>query len=120
MTFVFLFFFLIYGAVLYHFFIKLKAAFHPPLPVLACLALFLVLMIIAPLLVNTIERQGSHVLARVSAFVCYSWMGFLFCFFSVSLLVDFFRLLHHLAGHFTSRDLHLFLLTPQPLLFITW
>jgi uncharacterized protein len=119
MTFVFLFFFLTYGAVHYYFFGKLKAALHPPLPALACLAFFLALMIIAPLLVNIIERQGGHVLARVSAFFCYSWMGFLFCFFSLSLLFDCYRLLHYLAEYLSSRDLHLLIPAPQPLLFIT-
>ena len=119
MTFLFLFFFLTYSAVHYYFFGKLKAALHPPLPALACLAFFLALMIIAPLLVNIIERQGGHVLARASAFFCYSWMGFLFCFFSLSLLFDCYRLLHYLAEYLSSRDLHLLLPAPQPLLFIT-
>lgn len=113
------FFFLIYGSVHYYFFYKLNAALHPPLPAVACLVLFLILMIIAPLLVNVIERQGSHLFARASALVCYSWMGFLFCFFSLSLLVDFYRLLHYLSGYLTSRDLHLFLPAPKPTLFIT-
>jgi predicted MPP superfamily phosphohydrolase len=119
MTFVLLFFFLTYGAVHYYFFSKLKAALHPSMPALACLALFLALMVIAPLLVNVIERQGSHLLGRASALACYSWMGFLFCFFSLSLLVDCYRLLHYLAEYLTSRDLRFFLPASPPLLFIT-
>lgn len=119
MSFFFIFFFLIYGSVHYYFFLKFKSAFHPPLPVVACLILFLILMIIAPLLVNLIERQGSHLFARASAFVCYSWMGFLFCFFSLTVLLDFFRLLHYLAQFVVSRDVRLFFPGPRPLFFIT-
>ncbi|MDP2267650.1 MAG: metallophosphoesterase, partial [Deltaproteobacteria bacterium] len=119
MTYFIFFFFLIYGSMHYYFFYKLNAALHLPLPAVACLVLFLILMIIAPLLVNVIERQGSHMFARASALVCYSWMGVLFCFFSLSLLVDFYRLLHYLAGYLTSGDLQRFLPAPKPTLFIT-
>jgi predicted MPP superfamily phosphohydrolase len=112
-------FFLIYGSMHYYFFTKFKAALNPPLPAVAGLVLFLILMIVAPLLVNVIERQGSHVFARASALVCYSWMGLLFCFFSLSVLVDFIRLLHYLAEFATSRDLRMFFPGPRPLFFIT-
>jgi predicted MPP superfamily phosphohydrolase len=119
MSLFFLFFFFIYGSVHYYFFTKVRAALHPPLPVVACLVLFLILMIIAPLLLNLIERQGSHLFARASALVCYGWMGFLFCFFSLSVLVDFIRLLHYLAEFAASRDLRLFFPGSRPLFFIT-
>jgi len=119
MTFFILFFFLIYGSIHYYFFCKLKAALHPSPPVVVCLVLFLILMILAPLLLNVIERQGNHLFVRALAYVCYSWMGFLFCIFSLSLVVDSYRLLHYLAEHLTSRDLQMFLPAPKSLLFIT-
>lgn len=119
MTFFILFFFLTYGSIHYYFFCKLKAALHPSLPAMASLVLFLTLMIIAPLLINLIERQGSHLFVRALAYVCYSWMGLLFFFFSLYLLVDSYRLVHYLAEYLTSRDLRLFLPAPKPILFIT-
>ena len=112
-------FFLIYGSLHYYLFCKLKAALHPSPPVLAGLVIFLALMTLAPLLINLLERQVPQLLVRVLAYVGYSWMGFLFIFVSLSLLVDFYRLLHYLAARLTSWDLRLFFPAKQPVFFTT-
>ena len=119
MTYFVLLFFLIYGSIHYYFFCKLKAALHLPSPAAKALILFLALMVIAPLLINSIERQGSHLSVRALAFVSYGWMGFLFLFVSLSLFLDFCQLLRYLAEYFTSRDLGLFFPAPKSILCIT-
>jgi len=119
MRYVFWFFLLSYGLIHYYFFGKVKAALHPSLPAVTCLVIFLVLMFLSPLLINAIEGQGSHFVVRALAYVCYSWMGVLFFFFSLSLLIDFYRLLIYLAEYLAARDLSLFCPGPQPIFWIT-
>ena len=119
MTLFMLSFLLIYGSLHYCLFSKLKAALHPSPPVVAGLVIFLASMTFAPLLINLLERQVPQVLLRALAYVGYSWMGFLFLLASLSLLVDFYRLLHYLATRLTSWDLHLFFPAKQPVFFTT-
>lgn len=102
-------FFLIYGSTHAYFFYKVRAAI--PLGTVAgsCLALFLVAMIVAPILVRLLEKEGMETSARFAAYTGYVWMGFLFLFFSASLVIDFYRGVLHTAGFFLHRDLSPFL-----------
>ena len=56
-------------------------------------ALFLFLMMLAPLLIRLLEQRGNEGTARWTAVIGYSWMGFLFLSCSCFLLLDLFRLL---------------------------
>ncbi len=109
----FFFFSFSYGGIHYYFFSRLKAAF--PLPVLwaAVLIFFLAVMVTSPFLVYFAERYCGQLAARIFASFSYSWMGFLFLFFCLSLLFDFCHLLLHVARHFQKADLGLLSLKPR-------
>ncbi len=77
----------IYGAVHVYAFLKVKAAFPFGVGMGMLLAVFMAAMICAPILVRLLSRQGYESLARLIAYIGYSWMGFLFLFFSISLRI---------------------------------
>lgn len=60
-------------------------------------ALFLLLMMLAPLLIRLLEREGHDVAARWTAYAGYLWMGFLFLSCCCYLLLDSARLVVWLA-----------------------
>ena len=106
-------FFLIYGGTHLYFFHKVNAAVYPGVIPGFCLALFLLLMVVAPLLVRVLERQGLEAPARLTAYVGYLWMGFLFLFFSASLALDIYHLLLQAAGFLSHRDFDWFFLSKR-------
>ncbi|TWJ17756.1 metallophosphoesterase [Geobacter argillaceus] len=90
----------IYGSAHGYFFLKARAAgIGTP-----ALALFLIVMVSAPILVRVLERAGHETVARVMAYVGYCWMGFLFLFVVSAALLDLGRLLTWLAGALLRRD----------------
>lgn len=98
-------FLLIYGAVHVYFLMRLLLAFPQLkgwwfLPGSWCL-----LMVAAPVLVRLLEKQGQTLLASVSAYLGYCWMGLLFIFLSLSLLFELIR--------FLRWSMHFFLLLPE-------
>lgn len=97
-------FFFIYGSTHLYFFLKVKAAVSFGALGGGCLSLFLLCMLCAPILVRILEHEGMEMLARLTAYTGYSWMGFLFFFFTASLLIDLYHLLLNLAGYFSHRD----------------
>lgn len=81
-------FFLIYGGIHFYTFLKVKGAIHTgPIADLS-LIIFLVTMVFAPLIVRLAEREGFDFLARIMSYIGYTWMGVLFLFFCVSLILD--------------------------------
>lgn len=113
MTLFLLVFLLIYGVVAHGWFmLRLLQAF----PVLQNWWLFPVgwclLMVAAPLLSRLLERDGQTIAASLAAYMGYSWMGLLFLFVSLSLLLELLRLLHWLA-HFFIRLPDITLLAPR-------
>lgn len=97
-------FFLVYGGVhVYTFFKARQAIGFGPLSG-ALFALFLAGMVIAPLLVRSIERQGHETVARFIAYAGYSWMGLLFLFFSAAVAIDCYRLVLFLVAHVWHLD----------------
>ncbi len=98
-------FFLIYSGVHVYFFARVRAAFAFGPAATACLILFLLAMVCAPVLIRLAERGGFEASARWLAYIGYGWMGLLFLFFSVSLAIDLGRLLLRGAGFAMHRDL---------------
>ncbi|AJE04108.1 metallophosphoesterase [Geobacter pickeringii] len=95
-------FFLVYCGTHLYFYTKARAAFGFGPAVGGALALFLALMAVAPILVRVAEREGFEEPARLLAWSGYCWMGFLFLFFSCSLLGDCWHLLLR-VGELLSR-----------------
>ena len=85
--------------------IKLKRALNPSLVVMVAIALFMVLMIAAPVLVRILERQQMAGGARLLAYIGYLWMGLLFLFVSASLVLDAYRALVWTTGKLTGQEL---------------
>ena len=112
MTLFLLVFLLIYGTAHIWFALRLLQAFPVlqswwPFPVGWCL-----LMVGAPILSRLLEREGQTFAASVAAYIGYSWMGLLFLFISLSLLLELLHLLHW-SAHFFLRLPNLALLTPR-------
>ena len=111
-------FILVYGGVhVYTFFKARQAIGFGPLPG-ALLALFFALMVILPLLVRFIERQGQETAARFLAYAAYIWIGFLFFFFSAAVAIDCYRLLLSLVAHLWNLDLDRFAVSPRAALYV--
>lgn len=113
MTLFLLVFLTIYGAAHTWFALRLFQAFPVlkswwPFPVGWCL-----LMVAAPVLSRLLERDGQTTAAFLAAYVGYSWMGLLFLFVSLSVLLELLRLLYW-SAHFFLRLPDVALLAPRP------
>ena len=85
-------FLLIYGSFHLYFFLRIRAAFAMPGLLLLFLALFLVIMVAAPILVRLSERSGYSQLAVILAYSGYIWMGIVFLFAAAALAIDCYRI----------------------------
>lgn len=54
----------------------------------ACVRFFLLLMLVSPILIRFLEKLNIHSAAKIFAYLGYAWMGFLFLFCSISLVID--------------------------------
>ena len=104
-------FLLLYGGTHLYLFLKVKWALAPGILSSSALAIFLLLMTVSPILVRVLEKEGLEVSARVAAYAGYLWMGFLFLFFSLSLVFDLYHGLLHAAAFISRRDLSSFILS---------
>ncbi len=98
-------FFFIYSLLHFYLFARAKTALGFGTAVAIPLALFLVVMITAPIAVRLSENAGFGLLARVTAYVGYTWMALLFLLFCTLLATDLYRLSVHLAGVAMGRTL---------------
>ena len=99
-----LIFLLVYGGLHLYMFLKAKTAFAFGTKTSISLLLFMAIMVFAPILVRLFEKPGFEHVARLIAYIGYTWMGILFLFFSISILIDFCRLLVYLAGFVAQKD----------------
>ena len=103
----------IYGGVHLYAFLKLKRGLALELPTYPILAIFMILMVVAPIVVRISERYGYEAFARGLAYVGFIWMGLIFIFISASFFFDIYRLLHFLAKMLTQYPLAGFTLSPR-------
>ncbi len=61
-------------------------------------------MVVAPIVVRLSERTGLEFFARLISYIGYTWMGLLFLFVSVSLVVDLYRFIVYLSGFILKID----------------
>lgn len=97
-------FFLLYGGVHVYFFLKIKHSFvlhSSPAMLLGALSLF---MVLAPLFVRLAEREGMETTGRMLALVGYTWMGFIFLFFSLSVVIDIYHAFLFVCGKLFHAD----------------
>ncbi len=118
MTLFLLTFFLLYGSLHLHFFLKLRAAFAPGAVAQTILILLLLLGLMAPIIVRLTERLGLEILVHLLSWAGYLWMAVLMLFFSAALLIDLARLLIYLGGLLLRTDVGALLPTARTLFFI--
>jgi hypothetical protein len=87
MSLFFLIFFAVYGGLHVYVFFRTWAAlaFGPAFGI--ALALFMLLMVLSPLSIRLLERNGFELPARVLSYAAYLWMAFVFLYFCISLLL---------------------------------
>ncbi len=93
-------FFTLYTLLHVYFFIKLRSGFRLTTPISEGVLLFLLFMILAPVFVRVLEKNGYERIAAIYAYVGYTWMAFIFLFFCFSLL---FEMLRILSAFFPNR-----------------
>lgn len=97
-------FFSLYSLMHVYVFVKAKAALSLGLRSGVPLALFMVLMICAPVIVRVLEKAGHELLAQIMSFVGYVWLGIVFLFISAALVIDFYRLCLYGIELVTKKD----------------
>ena len=107
----------IYGGVHIYAFLKLKRGLTLGLPAYSILAIFMILMVVAPIVVRISERYGYEAFARGLAYVGFTWMGLIFIFISASFFFDIYRLFHFLARMLTQRPPRRFYSFPKKFLY---
>lgn len=98
-------FFLLYGGLHYYILAKVKDAF--PLGAISgfILIFFMLLMVFAPLIAYNSAKYGFESLARLSAYIGFTWMGMAFLFLASSILLDLFRVIFFAGGFILKRSL---------------
>ncbi|MGB9736557.1 MAG: metallophosphoesterase [bacterium] len=98
-------FFLIYTLVHLYVFLKIRAAFNPGFYPALFLAIFMVIMIFSPLIVYYAEKHQHEFLAKGVSYIGYSWMGVLFLFVCISLIIDLYHSVLYLTSFLTRQNL---------------
>ena len=98
-------FFLLYGAMHLYVFLKARAAFAFGTGISIYIILFMLIMVLAPLIVRLSEKHGFEFLARLMSYAGYIWLGLLFLFFCVSIILDIYRLSIYLGGALSQKNL---------------
>jgi predicted MPP superfamily phosphohydrolase len=93
-------FILIYGGMHLYLLAKVKSAVPLGKGSVVGLIILFAIMILAPIAVRILERHGLDAPARFTAYTGYIWMGVIFIFFVVSLMLDLYRFMIH-AGAVT-------------------
>lgn len=107
-------FFLVYGTAHGYFLLRAWQGLALGRSSVMLLSAWLLAMVVAPLAVRLLERDGHERIAQACAYVGYVWMGFLFLFLSLMLLLDLVRLSHYLSSFFV-RVPSVALFAPRPL-----
>lgn len=97
-------FFLIYGGVHLYLFLGARASLALGTRSGILLALFMFMMVLAPVIVHVAEQRGLQSVAHFFAWMGYIWMGFAFLLFCLSLVFDCYRILVHLGAYLSSLD----------------
>ncbi len=86
----------LYGGINFYFFFRARSVFHFSGPLQVLLLVLLILLILAPAVVRTLESLHCEQAARFVACVGYIWMAFVFLFFVLSVSLELVRFLHKL------------------------
>jgi len=86
----------LYGGINFYFFFRARSVLHFSGALQALLLVLLIFLILAPVVVRTLESLHCEQAARFVACTGYVWMAFVFLFFFLSVSLELVRLLHKL------------------------
>lgn len=89
-------FFCLYGGINFYFFFRARNVLHICGPLQAVCLIVLVTLILAPVITRTLETYHYEHAARLSAYIGYIWMAFVFLFFFLSISMEVIRGIHKL------------------------
>jgi len=98
-------FFAVYGVMHLYAFLRTRHALGLGWAWSAALAVFMLLMVLAPLIVWFLEKQGLELVARALSYGGYMWLGLVFLFVNASLLLDLYLLVASGAGLLLKKDI---------------
>lgn len=86
----------LYGGINFYFFFRARSVLHFSGALQALLLVLLIFLILAPVIVRTLESLHCEQAARFVACTGYVWMAFVFLFFFLSVSLELVRFLHKL------------------------
>jgi len=95
----------LYGLLHYYFYRKLKSSVILDSIYQKLILVLLFFLFIAPILVNVSIRYGFHLISTIIAYPGYIWMGALFLFFSIHLLMDIYGIIIYIFSRIFSTAL---------------
>lgn len=104
MTLFLLTFFLLYGSMHLYAFLKAKSALAFNTATGVCVALFMLIMVFAPIIIRFSEKAGFEFFARLMSYIGYTWLGILVLFISLSLVFDFYRFVIYSGEVILKKD----------------
>ena len=113
MSLFFVVFFSLYSLIHLYVFMKARSAFALSAGASIVVVCFMLLMIGAPILVRVSEKAGLETLARIVAYMGYTWLGILFLIVCGSLVTDLYRCLVYVVGFVSGLDVSRFSLSPR-------
>jgi len=119
MSLFFLTIFIIYGGMHAYAFFRARSAvaFGPATG--AALAVFMVVMTLAPFFIRLLERNDYELSARALSYIAYFWMAALFLFFCCSIVLDLVSLVVRITGWVTHPELAGLLIPAKTVFFIS-
>lgn len=101
----FIIFFTVYGAMHFYAFVKARNALAFGLRVALPLGFFMAAMVLTPMIIRLVEKQGLETAARIFSYTGYLWMGFILLFCSAAAAFDLYRLIVYLSSLISRKDL---------------
>jgi len=77
-------------------------------------------MIISPVLVVVLERKGYIFSSTILAYIGYTWMGFIFLFISLGLILDLLKIIDKSINYFFKYNNTIWITNPKPSFIITF
>lgn len=100
----FVIFFTVYGGMHLYAFIKARNAFAFEMRIALPLGFFMAAMVLTPMIIRLIEKQGFEIAARVFSHTGYLWMGFILLFCSAAAAIDLYRLIVYMSSIVLRKD----------------
>ena len=86
----------LYGGINFYLFFRARSVLHFSGVLQGLILVVIILLILAPVIVRTLESLHYEHLARMAACVGYVWMAFVFLFFFLSISLELIRIVHKL------------------------